>query len=239
MSMLWYEKLGFRENPFSIKPAVYDDELFGYTNEMRRIYTAVRKGGVWFIEGNFGVGKTSILKHIINNFRGKKRVIYYSANRSDGGIDFKKLLLNRKGFFQRWFSILPRKMILLLDEADKLNENDAQSIENYMKRGNIRSVVLSSDKLKNVKLTPYLRRRIGSKHVLQLKTVTDASAIKMVRNRIGDLKFVTNKMILKIFNKSAKNPRTMFEHLEDVCRFAVESGAKRVRDEHITKVITK
>lgn len=234
---IWYEQLGFIDNPFSIKPGAYDDELFGYANEIKKVYSAMNNGGVWFIEGNFGVGKTSMLKQIINSFKGRKRVIYFSANRSEGGINFKTLLLNRNGFFQRVFGILPKNMILLLDEAHKINAKDATNIEKLMKSNHFKTVVYSSDKVEDVQMTPWLKKKMGDKRVLKIQPITEASAIKLVRNRVGDLKLLPNNAIKSIFEKSNYNPRRMLENLEDVCRYAMDIGAKKITDVHVKKVI--
>ncbi|PLW79357.1 hypothetical protein C0585_08070 [Candidatus Woesearchaeota archaeon] len=234
---IWYEQLGFIENPFSIKPGAYDDEIFGYSNELKKVYSAMNKGGVWFVEGNFGVGKTSMLKQIINNFKGRKRVIYYSANRSEGGINFKQLLKNRNGFFQRWFGILPKNMILLLDEAHTINSHDATAIEKYMKSKNFKTIIFASDKVSDVQMTPWLKKKMGDKKILKLQPITENNAIKLVRNRVGDLKFLPNSIIKKVFAKSDKNPRKMLENLEDLCRYAMEIGAKKIAEAHLKKVL--
>jgi len=234
---IWYEQLGFIENPFSIKPGAYDDEIFGYSNELKKVYSAMNKGGVWFVEGNFGVGKTSMLKQIINNFKGRKRVIYYSANRSEGGINFKQLLKNRNGFFQKWFGILPKSMILLLDEAHTINAHDAAAIEKYMKSKNFKTVIFASDNVSDVHMTPWLKKKMGDKKILKLQPITENNAIKLVRNRVGDLKFLSNPTIKKVFVKSDKNPRKMLENLEDLCRYAMEIGAKKITDAHLKKVL--
>lgn len=237
---IWYEELGFRENPFSIKPGIFDDELFGYSNEIKRVYSAMDKGGVWFVEGSFGVGKTSMLKQIIHNFKGKKRVVYFSANRAEGGIDFKQLLINRKGFFQRWFGILPKNMILLLDEADKITAKDAMSIENYMKSDNFKTVVFASDKIADVHMTPWLKKKLSVKnHIMKLEPLTDPAVVNLVKNRIGSLNFLPKKIILKVYRMSDRNPRKLLENLEDISRYAVEIGAKRVNEDHIKKVLKK
>lgn len=230
---IWFEKHGFIANPFNIKPGLYDDEVFGYNKSLKKIFSGVKRGSVFFIEGNFGVGKTTILKNVMNNFKGRKRVIYFSANRSEGGIDFKTLLMNRNGFFQRWFGVLPNNMILLVDEAHKITYKDALNIEKLLKDKNIKSVVFASDKMEDVNLTPKLLKRIGTKNRIKLEPLTETFAIKMVRNRVGDFNFLPNPIIKKVFNLSGKNPRTFFENLEEVCRVASNENAKKVTEKHL------
>ena len=61
--MLWYKEYGFHNNPFSIKPAAFHSKVIGY--DLSEIFDKVDNGKVLFIEGKFGFGKTTILKHII------------------------------------------------------------------------------------------------------------------------------------------------------------------------------
>jgi hypothetical protein len=148
--------------------------------------------------------------------------------------------MNRNGFFQRWFGILPRGMILLIDEADKVTGRDAENIEKYMKAKNFKTVVFSSDKVEDVHMTNWIKKKLETKnHILKLQPLTEASVINLVKNRIGDFNFLTKKMVIKIFKLSNSNPRKLLENLEDVSRYAMEIGAKRVNEAHIKKVLKR
>ena len=66
MNDLWYRHLGFKQNPLSIKPAALHDEVIAY--DLEDIYDKVEFGEVIFIEGPYGMGKSTILKNIVNEF---------------------------------------------------------------------------------------------------------------------------------------------------------------------------
>ncbi len=100
---LWYRQLGFYNNPFSIKPAAYTDSVFGHEAAMQEVVKKVKEGGILFIEGDYGAGKSLILKKIIHAFGGKKEVIYYSCNITESKIDFDALIEGRMGFWSRLF----------------------------------------------------------------------------------------------------------------------------------------
>ena len=98
MSNIWYKRIGFFNNPFSIKPAVYHDNITGLGNTVDDISYAILTKKLVFIEGEYGQGKTTILKKLINDFGGKKQVAYFSCNRLDGHLDIQRLLKKRHGF---------------------------------------------------------------------------------------------------------------------------------------------
>src|SRR3989338_3583834 len=100
MEKLWYNKLGFNNNPFSIKPAAFHNELFGLN--IQDTINKIETGNVIFIEGDYGTGKTTLLKGIVNKFGGKKKIIYYSCNRTEDTINVDKLMTNRT-FFSKIF----------------------------------------------------------------------------------------------------------------------------------------
>ena len=81
--LTWFHELGFFDNPFSIKPAAFDNELMGYSQVIKEINDKVAGSYIVFISGEYGTGKTTVLKKIINEFKGKKQVIYYNYNQSE------------------------------------------------------------------------------------------------------------------------------------------------------------
>ena len=141
----WFEKLGYKQNPFMIKPYAFEDTLRGYAPHIRKVNAGLKRGRVVFIEGAYGVGKTSVLKQIINEFKGRRKLIYYSANRGDGGVDFDALIHGRAGFFGKLFGVKPKELILMIDEAQKLTQKDCENIERLADEGYFKSIVLVSD----------------------------------------------------------------------------------------------
>ena len=77
---VWYEKLGYKYNPFTIKPGFFDDEVVGYDKEVEKLIKQLNTHTMVFLEGEYGQGKTTILKYLINEFSGKKKVIYINID---------------------------------------------------------------------------------------------------------------------------------------------------------------
>ncbi|MCK4521445.1 MAG: AAA family ATPase, partial [Nanoarchaeota archaeon] len=150
---VWYHELGFFNNPFSIKPAALHNEIMGHNQTINEINRKIAELNIIFISGDYGTGKTTVLKKIIDEFKGRKRVffkernvIYYNCNQSDKSIDFDKLLINAGSFFTRLFRIKKKKMIILLDEAQDMNKKDIEQVKKYYNSGFFKSVIFVSKK---------------------------------------------------------------------------------------------
>jgi len=228
----WYEQLGFYRNPFTIKPAAFHDAVLGYESKLIKLNLSIRIGGAWFISGAYGSGKTSVLRHILRKLKKKKKIIYYSLNRKDKTLDIKRLLIKKADFFQRMFFLLPKNIILLIDEADAIDEQECKAIVDYYEQGNIKSLILAADNFEKAPLIKKLRQLIGE-NLLDLNVVSKDVAVEIVRKRIGNLDFLSDNMIKKLFERSEQNPRKFLENCEDVCRLAVEKGAKKVTLQHL------
>lgn len=230
----WYNEIGFFNNPFSIKPASFHDELFGYEGFIKEINNKIRIGTVIFIGGEYGAGKTTVLKRIINRFKGKKRVIYYSCNEEDKDIPLDSLLYN-KNFFTRIFRIKPRNMILLLDEAQDMNKKDAKKLVEYYKEGYFKSILLVSFKQSDVKFTKELKDLLDD-NIFKFGKLNKKNAVELVRKRIGSIKLLKDEIIEKIHSINP-NPRAFLKNLEDICRYTVENNATEVTLKHIKEAL--
>ncbi len=234
--LVWYHELGFFNNPFSTKPAAFHNELMGYDQTTEEISEKVAESDIILISGEYGTGKTTVLKRLISEFKGGtfkgKKVIYYNCNQSEKSIDYNRLLINAGGFLRRLFRIRKRNMIILLDEAQDMNRKDAEQVKNYYDEGFFKSVILVSSN-ENIKLTKELEKSINR---FKLGNISREEAVEMIRKRIGSLRFISDQNIIKIFNKNT-NPRAFLKNSENVCRYAFENGDKEVAEKHIKKVL--
>jgi len=229
----WYKEIGFYNNPFSIKPSAYSDELIGI--DTTKLLEDISEGKVIFIEGEFGKGKTSILKKIINLFGGKKKVVYYSCNRSDNSIHVDNLLNGGRSFLQKLFGIVPNGMIFLLDEVSELSEEDSEALLNEYEK-NIKSIVLVGPNYKKAKLANGIKEKIND-NVVKLGDLKEEDAVELIRKRLGETELLSDSIIKTLFKKSNKNPRLLLKNCEEVCRYAITHGYDKVTEEHIKKVL--
>ncbi len=217
MNELWYWKLGFSANPFSIKPAALTSEVAG--RQMQPILEKVESGSVQFIEAPLGSGKTTILKGVISRFKGKKKLIYCSCINGER-LGIKELLKNAtiKG---RLFGEISNGMILLIDEAQNIMLEDSQAISALMASGNIKSVAFFGIDYDKSLLTDELNNSLNG-NVTVLSTLSQEDAVALVRHRIGNLKLVPDYVIREVYARSNCNPRHFLQNFEELCRKAVE-----------------
>jgi energy-coupling factor transporter ATP-binding protein EcfA2 len=230
MNTIWYRELGFHNNPFSIKPAAYHDKLFGYEDAVAKVIKSIEANKFVFIEGNYGEGKTTILKHVLRFFGGHKKVIYFSVNRVEKRLQIRRLLNERYGRIGRWFDIRPKDMILLLDEVQYLDPRDLEKILKFKNEGHFKSVVFVGQKYEEKNFPEEVKKNL--KH-FKLEKLNENDAVNIVRKRIGDLELLSDEIIKKIFVLSDKNARTMLKNCEQICKNAVDYGAEKVSEKDL------
>lgn len=230
MESVWFRELGFHSNPFSIKPAAFTDDVLGFDSVVDEISYGILNGKVVLLDGDYGNGKSTILKRLLNDFGGKKEVIYYSCNRKEGALDVKALLNGRYGFVGELFDIKPKDMILLLDEAQELVQKDYERIYPYYQEGYLKSVVLVGKDIKKENVTGGMKSGVTEVLIGQLN---EDLAVKIIRKRIGDLPLLPDLVVRKIYQKSGDNVRVLLKTCEDVCKSAVESGRRKVNEEYL------
>lgn len=232
----WYNQLGFYNNPFCIKPAVFHDEVYGSNGLVDEIFDKIRAGSVLFISGDYGQGKTTVLKKIISEFGGKKKVVYYSCNRSENGLDVGKLLKGGRGFFQKLVGKNPKNMVLLLDEVQDLNAEDCENLHKYFDNHDFKSIVLVGKDYKEVSFGNGLKNLIG-KNIISLNKLSNEDAVALVRKRIGNLKILSDEIIKQLYKKSDSNPRRLLKNCEEVCKYAIDNFEDEVNEEVVKKVL--
>ncbi len=230
---LWYKKLGFYNNPFSIKPAAFHSEVVGY--ELNGLFSKIESGSINYVKGNMGVGKTTILKNIISRFGGKGKVIYTSCNTSDRKTNFKKLLTGTS-FMNRLLSSPSKNMILLVDEAQDIKKQESSEVLRFFKKGNFKSVVFFGTEYPEDKFNPELSK-LAKDNIQNLTKLKPDYAVELVRKRVGTLEFISDATIKKIYRLSGFNPRKLLENCEDVFKHAVDSGAEQITEKHIKSVV--
>ncbi len=233
---MWWRKLGFYTNPFTIKPAPFDNKVFGQDKIFEDLYYKIPAGTMSFVEGNLGTGKTSILKNLIAKFRGRGKLIYFSCNRIDTELNIEDLLKGKYGFWGRMFGMMPKEMIVLLDEAQQLSSVNTERIKYFFDQGNIKSVVFTGTDYSNTNLHQSIKERVGQDGLFKIKELGEDQAVALMRNRIGNTNLISDDLIKKIWHLSGKNPRRLLQRLDRVFRYAVENMETVIKEEHLSKI---
>jgi hypothetical protein len=236
MKNIWFREMGFYSNPFSIKPAAFHDKMFGYDKIIDTISYGILNNKVIVIQGAYGNGKSSILRRVINDFGGKKQVIYYSCNRIDQRLNIKSLLNGRYGFFGKLFDMKPKEMILLLDEAQELGKKDYEKLYSYYQEGYFKAIVLAGKGTIKENLPSEFSENLEE---IALESIDEETAIKIIRKRVGDIELLTDKAIKTIFQRSEKNVRLLLQNCEKVCKYAIKYDKLVVNRAILDEVIPK
>lgn len=234
MSEIWYRRLGFRSNPFSIKPAAFNNELVAY--DLNFIYQRIDEGQMVFIDGPYGTGKTTILKNVIDHYRGKKRIIYYNFHKAETKLAISKRVNKVTPFHKKLVGLKQKDVILLLDEVNFIKISDAKEILKLYKKGILKSVILVNHDYYSSRLPKALEEYLTG-NIIRTAKLNTTEAVDIVRRRIGDIAFLSDDMIRKIFTLAENNPRRLLLYCEDVCKYAMEIGDDMVTQEHLDDVL--
>jgi replication-associated recombination protein RarA len=229
----WYWKLGFSTNPFSIKPGSLSNDIIGH--QVEPILQKMEQGSIQFIHAPFGQGKTSMLKSIISAFGGKKKIAYTSCIDKET-INLRNLLRNAT-ISGKIFGIMPSDMILLVDEAQEMSKEDAESVMAYYTKGTIKSIAFFGTEYQ-ARHYPNALSQVLNGNLIHLNTLTEEQAIDLVRKRIGKLKILPDYVIREVYKKSDGSPRRLLQHCEDLCKKAVELSIPELTATHVSSLLS-
>ncbi len=229
---LWYRKIGFYNNPFSIKPAAFHDEVIGH--DLKQVLDNIENGNMLYVKADYGNGKTTMLKHIIRKFGGKKMVAYCSCSIAENKLGIEKLLLGRS-IVNSAFRMLPKNMILLVDEAQDMTRDEADEIMKFYRKGNLKAVVFFGTDAKQKSMPKDLINSIKG-NVINFSILSPERAVELVRKRIGDTDILPDSIIKKLYLVSGENSRRLLENCEDLCRHVVSKNEKIARESHVREL---
>jgi len=219
--MEWFEKLDFEDNPFNLDPLETDFELVGRYKEAEEVLYRIASGNILLIEGKVGTGKTALLKHAIDNFKGKGKVIYVDGNKLNKRLDVSNLL-KKKG------------MILLMDNVQYLSKKNNEKIKYYYDEDQIKSVVFTTTDYNLVNFTDAIKNRIG-KNVIELKDLSQSNALEIVKERLGDKKILPDEVLTQLY-KDSGNIKEFLRNCGLLCSYVIEKGKEKAEKEDIKKM---
>ncbi|MEM3374432.1 MAG: AAA family ATPase [Candidatus Woesearchaeota archaeon] len=226
---MWYEKLGFRENPFTTNPKKNHDKLVRMDEIIDEMFYRIESGSMLVIEGPQGSCKTTLMMIAAKKFGGNKNVAYVDCKILDKNLNITHVLQDKYGFLGRILNKKPKEMILLLDNVQELSKKNTERIKYYFDQNNIKSIIFTTEKYSKAKFSESLRDRIG-KRVLKIPELDEFDAIEIVKKRIGENSDLFNEeLIKKLFKLSNNSPKLFLENCEKVAEAAVKKGRKRVQ----------
>jgi len=233
---LWFEELKYRQNPFSIKPQS-STQLLGRDFTITQILNAVRDGQFIVVEGDFGSGKTTLLKKIIAKFGGLRKIAYLSCNRLTGPLDINRLLYNRFGAFTRVLRVRSKQMVLLLDEAQYLSEQDIRNLRQYHQDGYLRSVVFVTHNKRELNLPSSVMMAL-KQTTFSLRELSEDDAVALVRARIGEHPLMTDLIIERIYSRDTRI-RSFLKNCETFMRHMLAQKRKVAKESDVDKILNE
>ena len=213
--MNWYREFGFDYNPLSIKPSEKFELFFDNKNILDDIINAIKKRENVVLKGSLGTGKTSLFKRIIKRFGGDRKLYYYNAFSASSSLDFERVLEKAGGFFSRIFGIKSREVVLFIDEASHLTEENIKELKKYLGEY-FKSVVLASSDPK-YKVPEELKESFTQ--TIDFGNFTQKDASNIIKNRLGEenyKKIFKDSDIKSIYQKS-ETPREFLLKCDSFC----------------------
>ncbi len=189
--MEWYKKFKFRKNPFALNPLKSSFEIIGRDSECDEILYRISSGSMLLIEGKTGTGKTTILRHAIDNFKGKGKVIYINAALLNKRLDIAKLIHKK-----------PNGMILLIDNVNYLSRKNNDKIKYYYDQDKIKSVVFTTTAYNLINFSDSIKDRIG-KNIVKLKNFNQTTVLEIARDRLNDADFIPDVVLKRIYDEAS------------------------------------
>ncbi len=235
----WYEELDFEENPFSTNPSDFVKNIVGRDEIIDDLIYRVRAGSLVFLEGEEGSGKSALLRVLIRKFRGKGRVIYVNCEKLEADLNIEDLLVQRNGFIKGMImKKTPKNMILLLDNVPKLSHKNMERIKYYFDENFLKTVVFTGESFKDVGFSKSLIQRIEGR-VITIPPLESYQAVDLVRERIGDIKFISDELIEQIAEATNYNPKRLLKALEEISEYVVSIDEDTVDAKHVEQVLGK
>jgi replication-associated recombination protein RarA len=228
--MVWYSEYGYKKNPFSIKPTDTNN-LIGYEKVIHRLIYQIKIGNIIFLEGNYGTGKSSILKYIMRKI--KSKIIYFNCSSNK---NLKKSLMKTRSLLRKLLMLKPNRIVLLLDETHLADPTVFDFLYEFYIMDRIKSIVFAGTDFKNV---PFNKAFKSDTKIYRLDEIRNNLAIEIIKARIPKQKLINSPLAKKIFALSDKNPRTYLENLEDIFRKAHALNQKRLTKKDIDEFFGK
>lgn len=214
---MWQSAYGWKTNPFDIKP---NPELVGVEEAKQRLMEHATSGDACHLYGDLGLGKTSLLFWLKGQMKDYTPVYLNSAYyrhpqqlelKLQGSRSLADRLLLRK--------FPSKRFVLLIDEAQNLDEKVAEVIKALYDEDKVSSCVFASVGSKLENLPTSLLSRIGRRR-LQLKKLTMEQGLTLIKTRLKGLSspFASESVISELINRGNHEPRKILELCGIVCQ---------------------
>lgn len=235
----WYKDYGFESNPFEINPLNDEDRtLFERDNELKEVAYRINSDNMLFIEGAKGKGKTALLKHAINLFKGKGKVIYVDSNAVNKKLNIEQLLVGAKKV-NLSNEKYPKGMILLLDNVDELSRLNNERIKYFFDQGYLKSVIFAGTNYNKVSFSDSIKSRIGNR-IIKLKQLSANAAVDLILDRLGTENngLLSEEIIKYVYEKSNGDLKKLLVNTYLACDYTLKNEEETVTPELVDEALS-
>lgn len=239
MEDLWYENYEFDANPLETDPIVDEPrQLLGREDEEKEVIYRILSSNMLFIEGVTGQGKTALLRHAIENFRGHGKVIYVDSEKVNKAINVEELLINANRFRGGVMGKKPKNMILLLDNIESMSPRNWERIKYYFDQNYLKSVIFTGKNYTRINFPKSIQSRIGSR-VIKLGKLSKSEAIQIIQDRLGEdyEEILRDEEILMIYEHSSQNLKNFLNNCFKIAQYKHEKNKETLKSDEIKKAI--
>lgn len=205
-------------NSFELDPLKADFGLIDREKEAEELLYRVTSGDMVLLEGKRGLGKTQLLKYVIDNFRGKGKVIYVDGKKVSKHLDINELIYEK-----------PKGMILLLDNVKHITKRNNEKIKYAYDEEHIRSVVFTTDDRTELTLTDSILERIDH-NIITLEKYPFKTIQSIIESRSIDL--VDEKLLKRIYNLTG-NVKDLLLTIRASAERCLENGNEEITSNDI------
>lgn len=248
----FFQKWGWKDNPFNIVPVKDPEILVGHDEELRRLHASIMFGGDSIVEGPYGAGKTSLLRCLETYTRESSYPIYFPrppTNENELTDKIKRTLgIKQEITFYNLYdqiSDIDKKVILLIDEAQKMESNIASYLQDFSDLETSVIVYAALDGFYLQKL-PEIHRTLYDRivEVISLRLLTKDEIFEMIRRRIhsvggADLDPFTEDAVELIAKHSQGAPREALKICSAAIIKAVTSNKEIIDKDLVEQVISR
>ena len=247
------KKNNWKENPFSIVPVRKPSILVGLDEELQRTAAAIEFGGDTVIEGPYGAGKTSLLRCTETTLSDKAKPIYFPRPpKNEKELIWKiktKLELDNDFEFYELYNIISDspddKIVLLVDEAQKLETDIAQFLQDLSDLENVVLVYAALDGF-YIQRLPEIHKTLYDRvvEVITLELLTKEEIREMIKKRIEaaggkDISPFTEKAIDLIAEHSQGAPREALKICSSAIIKAITTGRETIDEKIVDEVLSR
>lgn len=226
--MTWYYKFGYSKNPFEKDTLKANDPLINLDKEFSKLNHFTNSGNITLIIGPATSGKTRLIKEIITKNKGKIILI-----RDGKEFDLNQTLLKNQPKIKQILNIKPKKMILIMEDFEEINEKTQKSLQYNFDQNYLQSIIITSKQ--KPKLMDSLNDRIGTR-IIQLKKISKQKQLEIVKNRINNEKLFKTTLLKKI-NQKSKSFNEFLENAENAAIQTAKKSNKTITEKTVQKIL--